>query len=337
MSPSAERSSAKLSMPGETFSFLRIARRDEERPSQDPYLPKIELPCVGTSPDVVEESLRQRVRELNCLYGICEVIRNNGNHIHAILQGIVDILPCGWQYPEVVCARIVFHGNVFTTNGFRSTKWQLSHFISIYDRHVGDVTVGYLEEPPAGDEGPFLSEQRILLAAVAEQVSCTVRRISANVELKEMGWRLTVQQQTLQETNAALRALATQVEEEKREVCRNTQENLERVLTPILSSLLTQSSKSKKGELEFLKRQIEEATSPFTRKLTKECYSLTPTEISICNYIRGGLKTKDIAEMRGVSVATINRHREHIRRKLGISNSDVNLSTFLQSAMWEQD
>jgi len=51
--------------------------------------------------------------------------------------------------------------------------------------------------------------------------------------------------------------------------------------------------------------------------------------------IRNGMRTKEIAEMRSVSEATINRHRENIRRKLKITNQDVNLATFLQSSMWE--
>jgi DNA-binding CsgD family transcriptional regulator len=62
---------------------------------------------------------------------------------------------------------------------------------------------------------------------------------------------------------------------------------------------------------------------------------MTPTEIAICNMIRNGMRTKEIAEMRGISEATINRHREKIRRKLKITNQDVNLATFLQSSMWE--
>ena len=51
--------------------------------------------------------------------------------------------------------------------------------------------------------------------------------------------------------------------------------------------------------------------------------------------IRNGMRTKEIAERRGVSEATINRHREKIRRKLKLTNQDVNLATFLQSSMWE--
>ena len=48
------------------------------------------------------------------------------------------------------------------------------------------------------------------------------------------------------------------------------------------------------------------------------------------------MHSKAIAEARGVAEATINRHREKIRRKLKITNQDVNLATFLQSSMWEE-
>jgi len=52
--------------------------------------------------------------------------------------------------------------------------------------------------------------------------------------------------------------------------------------------------------------------------------------------IRSGLQTKEIARTRGVSAGTINRHREHIRRKLKITNSDINLMTYLQSSRWKK-
>jgi DNA-binding NarL/FixJ family response regulator len=77
------------------------------------------------------------------------------------------------------------------------------------------------------------------------------------------------------------------------------------------------------------------ACSPFISRLSLSYHSMTPSEIAICNMIRNGMHTKEIAEMRGVSEATIKRHREKTRRKLKLTNQDVNLATFLQSSMWE--
>jgi DNA-binding CsgD family transcriptional regulator len=48
------------------------------------------------------------------------------------------------------------------------------------------------------------------------------------------------------------------------------------------------------------------------------------------------MRTKEIAEIRHVSQATINRHREKIRRKLKLTNQDVNLASFLQSSLLEE-
>jgi DNA-binding NarL/FixJ family response regulator len=337
MIASGERPSDERTKPEKSFPFLYLATRDDNKSESNPPFHSISVPNLDADPQNIAIALQQRVRELNCLYGICHLMRKHGNSIYRLLQDITNFLPSGWQYPKITCARIVFHGKTFVTQNFKITQWRQSHAISIYDKNVGEVTVCYLEERPPADEGPFLAEQRALLAAVAEQISHTVRRIAANIELKEIGWRLTVQEQALEEANAALRMLAAEVEKEKEEICRNTQENFERVFAPIINTLTAQVSRPQEKELNFLKSQLKEATSPFTRRLTEQCYSLTPSEVAICNFIRSGLKTKEIAEIRSVSVATVNRHREHIRRKLGIANSDVNLATYLQSAMWEQN
>ena len=102
---------------------------------------------------------------------------------------------------------------------------------------------------------------------------------------------------------------------------------------PILHALAIDLPRNKRKYLELLSTNLEEITSPFVNTLSKTHLSLTPTEISICNMIRNGLRTKEIAQIRGVSAATINRHREHIRRKLKITNSEINLTTYLQSEM----
>jgi DNA-binding CsgD family transcriptional regulator len=85
--------------------------------------------------------------------------------------------------------------------------------------------------------------------------------------------------------------------------------------------------------VELLRDNLMEISSPFINQLTDKYHALTPTEIGICNMIRTGLRSKEIAQTRGVSTATVSRHRERIRRKLGLTNADVNLTTYLQTTM----
>lgn len=58
---------------------------------------------------------------------------------------------------------------------------------------------------------------------------------------------------------------------------------------------------------------------------------LTPVETQVASMIRQGLSTKDIATALSLSPETINVHRKHIRKKLGLSSKAANLRSHLMS------
>jgi len=142
---------------------------------------------------------------------------------------------------------------------------------------------------------------------------------------------LSLERTALQEANATLRMVLAKIEEQKQQIYKDMQANIEKVIMPILSVLALEVSQAQRKYVEILKNSLEEITSPFINRFLYRYQSLTPTEISICNLVRNGMRNKEIAELRGVSIATITRHREHIRRKLKITNSNINLTTYLQS------
>ena len=288
-------------------------------------------------PAKIEAALLERIKELNCMYGMAILAERYSDSIEDFLRNLVNILPPSWQYPEITCARILFDGKTYKSRRFNSSKWRQSSRILMYNEPMGEVEVFYLEERPPEDEGPFLKEERLLLDAIAEQIGKTAVRISAEQELRELNKQLTVERKALQEANAALRAVMARIEEEKMNINKNIQANVEKILMPILHALSLELPKSQKKYAEILRTNLEEITSPFINQLSRRFYSLTPTEIKICKLIRNGMRTKEIARIQGVSMATINRHREHIRRKLDIINRDVNLTTYLQSNMWEEE
>jgi hypothetical protein len=282
-------------------------------------------------------ALRERIKELNCLYGISQLAERHPDSIEGLLQDLVNFLPYSWQYPEITCARIVFKEKTYKSKGFKISKWRQSSRIYMYNEPVGEVTILYLEKRPPEDEGPFLREERALLDALAERIGSAAMRISAELEVKETNYQLNLERKALQEANLALRAVLARIEEEKKEIYKDVQGNVDKILMPILHELELQLPSHQKQYAEILKANLENITSPFISQLSKNFLHLTSTEIAICNLIRNGLQTKEIAEIRGVSTGTINRHREHIRRKLNITNSKINLMTYLQSEMGKKE
>ena len=291
------------------------------------------LPSDECDPPKVERALRERIKELNCLYGITRLTESGPDSLEEFLQRVVNILPPSWQYPEITCARITFQGQVYKTEGFTVSRWRQVARIVVFGEPAGEVEVFYVQQRPALYEGPFLREERALLDAVAENIGAVAMRLSAEKRLQETNKQLTVEREALREANAALRAVLTRIEEEKLKIHKDIHANVDKVVMPIVYALMTEVAKPQRKYVELLRDNLMEISSPFTNQLTQTYQSLTPTEISICNMIRTGLRSKEIAQMRGVSTATISRHRERIRRKLGVANTDVNLTTYLQTTM----
>jgi len=290
-----------------------------------------------TDQPIVENELRERIKELNCLYGVSHLAERHFNSLDDLLGELVNFLPYSWQYPDITCARIVFKESIYKSKDFKITEWRQSSRIYVYSEPVGEVAIFYLEERPPANEGPFLVEERALLDALAHQIGAIATRVSAEMELQDINKQLSLERKALQESNSALRAVLTRIEEEKIDIYRNIKTNVDKILMPILIAMSLELPQAQSKYVEMLKTNLEEITSQFVRHLSNSYHSMTPTEITICNMIRNGLRTKEIAQTRGVSSATINRHRENIRRKLKITNNDVNLATYLQSSMWEEE
>jgi two-component system NtrC family sensor kinase len=127
-------------------------------------------------------ALRERVKELTCLYGIAQIAGQPGISLEDILQGIVELLPPAWQYPEVSSARIVLGGGSYSTAGFRESHQKQAADIVVRGKRRGVVEVVYLEDKPILDEGPFLKEERSLINAVANQMAAILERREAEEE-----------------------------------------------------------------------------------------------------------------------------------------------------------
>ncbi|UCD88238.1 MAG: hypothetical protein JSV01_11025 [Desulfobacterales bacterium] len=124
----------------------------------------------------LEEVLRKRTKELNCLYTVLEIVNRSGTSLEERLQQVVASLPQGWQYSEVASARLIFEGQAYNSNKFKAGPCRQAADIIVAGDKIGMIEVWYGKERPESDEGPFLKEERELINAVAKRISTFIER-----------------------------------------------------------------------------------------------------------------------------------------------------------------
>jgi len=132
-----------------------------------------------------QNALTERIKELNCLYGISNLLENQDVSLSWIMQRAVDLIPAAWQYPENACARIRLDGQEYVSQNFKETRWCQHTSIQLNGIHVGDVDVYYVYSPPAIDSEPFLEEEDRLLRAIGERLSKVLWLKRSEEALKE--------------------------------------------------------------------------------------------------------------------------------------------------------
>ena len=115
--------------------------------------------------------LQERAKELNCLYEVQEILNKEENTTEDVLRGIVEIIPAGFQYPDVCSVKISYKNIDYHSPNFTETDWVLSSKIVVQDELVGNIGVYYIEERPDGFVGPFLKEEKKLIESISKFIS----------------------------------------------------------------------------------------------------------------------------------------------------------------------
>ena len=156
--------------------------------------------------DKLLTSLQERTKELNCLYEVEQILARLDLPLEEAFRQVVEVIPPGWQYPDICRAMIEYDDLVFTKEEFRATPWVQSRDIVVQGTVVGGLSVWYTQERPREDTGPFLNEEDRLIHTIAERLGQSilfhrmyetrVKWEEANRELaaeKEDRWRAPIQ------------------------------------------------------------------------------------------------------------------------------------------------
>jgi pyruvate,water dikinase len=102
--------------------------------------------------DKLINDLRERAKELTCLYEVQELLNQAGSTVNEIFSGVIKAIPPGWQYPDICRAKIIFRDKVFQSPDFNETAWVQSADIKVQDESAGRISVYYTAERPLADE-----------------------------------------------------------------------------------------------------------------------------------------------------------------------------------------
>ncbi|MEW6138620.1 MAG: PAS domain S-box protein [Thermodesulfobacteriota bacterium] len=138
--------------------------------------------------------------------------------------------------------------------------------------------------------------------------------------------------ESLEKTNEALRMVIESIDDQKREAEKKITNDINLTIKPIIDQLKSQTASD---TVSFLVQSLEfglsNLFSSFDFDPITSDHRLTPREVRICEMIRSGLSSKQIAKIMGISSQTVLVHRKNIRKKLNLGGSGQNLASFLKA------
>jgi pyruvate,water dikinase len=137
-----------------------------------------------------EDELKERIKELNCIYNVTEILEKGSPDMDQVLQRAVNTIPPAMKYPEVAEASVTIGNNTYCTERFAERTDSLSADIMDGSDRIGKITVVYLERKPTMDIGPFYKEELKLLRVLSENLAKYVREHSKDAKIKNYMFQL---------------------------------------------------------------------------------------------------------------------------------------------------
>lgn len=248
----------------------------------------------------------------------CNIIR--ANNVARDMLGLPDL-----DRNAVKCSRY-FHGTDTPVEGcpaLKCLKLKKTVISEEYNSHLGL----FLETRaiPQFDENNRVKG----FIHVARDIS---DRMNMEDDLKVSERELSIQAKNLTEANAALKVLLDHREKDRKTLEGKILSNIKTLVLPYMEKLKKVNNEPLAlNYINILESNLKDIVSPFSSRLSSQLIGFTPKEILVANLIKEGRQSKDIADMMGVSLETVNCHRQNIRKKLDLANKKTNLRSYLMS------
>lgn len=154
-----------------------------------------------------------------------------------------------------------------------------------------------------------------------------------NVKLKEENMALELEHRNkeivsktmyLQQKNQNISGIIGRLSQAKHLFKSSNQSLIDEVIREL--SLSTKDTTWEEFEMRF-----EQVHTDFFKNLNKRFPNLSPNEKKLCAYLKLNMNSKEIARLTHTTVGSVEQARFRLRKKLGITDSETNLSNFIET------
>jgi len=138
----------------------------------------------------IEFQLKERVKELKCLYELSRIAWDTSNNLDVILNRMLKILPAAMQHAVLAEARIVFNHHTYESRRYHQVNHKITSDLLIDGKKVGIVEVGYRLGKVIDAIKPFLPEEKKLLNTVSRELSFMIKRSFIEEEKQKLQVKL---------------------------------------------------------------------------------------------------------------------------------------------------
>lgn len=135
----------------------------------------------GFSHQFAQDALKERVKELTCLYQITQIANRPNYTIPQIMQEVVAVLPNAMQYPEIANARVHLDDKTYYSKNFQESKIKLTADIASNYEIRGILEIFYTEDKLPKFSKIFLPEEESLIETVSKQLALFIERKQVEV------------------------------------------------------------------------------------------------------------------------------------------------------------
>jgi len=145
---------------------------------------KLKLEAEISTRPLDQRELQQRLKHLNCLYGLSKIVNRQEIPLEQIFQETVYLIRDAYRYPNAISVRITFNGIRYKTDNFKKSEFSRKTQIKAHGENVGAIEVYHLGGKAKNGEELFLKEEDDLLNAVAEWLGSIAERKKAEEKLR---------------------------------------------------------------------------------------------------------------------------------------------------------